>query len=789
MSKPSGRRRRASKRKREREIDQPRRPWPILPVWAAALLVGVATVVAYLGVRAGDFVWDDRILLVEWPYYRDAALFSQALTRNLPFSPNYFRPVVALTFFANHALHGLVAAGYRLTNLLWHALTSVLAYLLLRYWLSVGKAREGTDSPPTAREPLKEWLALGLALLFAWHPVHVEAVALTVGRFDLLSALFVLLALALASMRLRSGRGRTLLAVGTGLAFLLALGCKEMAITFPLLLLAFDALRRVRWRQRWPIYLAVVVAGAIYLALRYAGLGYLYQPQPDAGLPAGDLLQHLLLVGRSVARYLLLLVWPFGTLAPIHFSELPVLRADPLAWVELAVVLVLLALLVWALLRRRRAGWLWLAFAISLLPVANILPLELRGGAIVAERFLYLPSFFFILALGATALPLLKRLGVWAAATRRRWLLPVVGSAGLVLLAACLVTTVAIVPHWRDDRALWEWALARAPRSSLPHTNLSRVALDSGEWALALEHADQARALNPDDATAHNNAGSALLNSGRAAEAEAAFRQALSLQPENPLYWTNLAAALAEQGRLAEATEAVENEALPRHPSFGPGHALLGALYLNLGQPEKAVAALEQAQRYLPDPAVVRIDLVEALIRAGQGEKAVALVEKNQLLSPQGWLALGNGLLTEGQLQAALRAYERALQPATGGVPLERSDVVTVHVQRAAVYQVLGNLDKAEEAAFMAMMTDQANPLVHKVMGDLLRARGSLPAAQKAYERAQKLAPDLPDLYFDLGIVLWEQGESEEARERFSRYLELAPDGLRAEEARGYLTP
>ena len=193
------------------EPERSQRQWPTLPVWASALLVGVIAVVAYLGIRAGDFIWDDQILLVEWPYYRDPALFSQALMRNLPFSPNYFRPVVALTFFANHALHGLVASGYRLTNVLFHAVTSLLAYLLLRRWLGVGGVREDVDAQPTAREPLREWLPLGLALLFAWHPVHVEAVALTVGRFDLLSTLFVLLALVLASLRAKKGQTQVLL--------------------------------------------------------------------------------------------------------------------------------------------------------------------------------------------------------------------------------------------------------------------------------------------------------------------------------------------------------------------------------------------------------------------------------------------------------------------------------------------------------------------------------------------------------------------------------------------------
>ena len=85
-----------------------------------------------------------------------------------------------------------------------------------------------------------------------------------------------------------------------------------------------------------------------------------------------------------------------------------------------------------------------------------------------------------------------------------------------------------------------------------------------------------------------------------------------------------------------------------------------------------------------------------------------------------------------GDPEAGLAAYERALERNASTGELGSDDLVLLHVQRAAVYQALGQLDEAEQAAYMAMMTDQTEPLVHKVMGDLLRARGQLGAAQKA---------------------------------------------------------
>jgi len=772
-----------------------RRVWA-LPAWAAALMVTAVAVAAYVGARLGGFVWDDLILLVEWPYYRDPGLFADALGSYLPFSPNYFRPVAALTFFANYAVHGLVAAGYHWLNVVIHGLTSLLAYLLLRRLLGV--AGGGGQEPQSKREKsLSGWLVFGLALLFALHPVHVEPVTLVVGRFDLLSTCFGLLALYLAVIAdsARKGWARGGIAATAGIAFLLALGSKEMAITLPLILLAIDAYRlgnrrsnwRAAWRSRWYVYLAYFVAGLVYLLWRGLALGYLYLSQQASALTVGNPLNHLLLVARSFARYLFLMVWPFGSLSPIQFSELPVSPTDPVAWLQLAIVAGLLIWLAIALTRRKRSAWIWLAALCSFLPVANILPLELRGGAIVAERFLYLPSFLLLAALGAVLSGRLRR--VRPEGTKRDlWWVPVLSSvSAAVLLVAYLVSVVITVPRWVSGTELWQWAADRAPLSSLPATNLSRAALDEGNWQEALDLANEARELDESNATAHNNAGSALMNLGRIGDAEEAFRQALAIQSDSPLYWTNLAAVLSTQGRQSEAIEAIETEVLSRDPSFGPALAVLGAAYLNNGQPQDAVVALRQAEAVLPDPNVVRADLAEALLGAGEVDEAFDLLEQSGPLSAEFWMELGNQLATTGQRDAGLAAYERALETnaRTGG--LSSQDVVRLHVQRTAVYMALGQLDQAEQAAFMAMMAGPQEPLVHKAMGDLLRARGQLGAAQKAYEQAQSLAPGIADIYFDLGVVLWEQGELQAARQQFGLYLEMAPHGSRAQAAQEYL--
>ena len=70
------------------------------------LLIVLAAVLPYLGTLQADFVWDDDLLVVDHAYYRHPDLFWSLWTRNLIFSPNYWRPLGLLTFYADFQVHG-----------------------------------------------------------------------------------------------------------------------------------------------------------------------------------------------------------------------------------------------------------------------------------------------------------------------------------------------------------------------------------------------------------------------------------------------------------------------------------------------------------------------------------------------------------------------------------------------------------------------------------------------------------------------------------------------------------
>jgi hypothetical protein len=179
------------------------------------------------------------------------------------------------------------------------------------------------------------------------------------------------------------------------------------------------------------------------------------------------------------------IVWPFGTLSPIHFSTLPIATNDGLAWLSVVIGVTSVAGLIYWIRRAPRSGWLACAAVLSLLPVLNILPLNLNGGAFVAERFLVFPLALLTLAISGP-------LASWALDSHRLGRAVVLGLWG----TACIVVLVLTMPKWSSGQSLWTWTSERAPQSSIAWSNLALEYNQRGDYQTGLSMAQRAIALN-----------------------------------------------------------------------------------------------------------------------------------------------------------------------------------------------------------------------------------------------------------------------------------------------------
>lgn len=143
------------------------------PLSAPVLLVAVILTVYYPAMFSGIHSIDDPGI---FSLYSATPMLSKIL---LPGNGYYYRPLVELSYWVDNSLWGMEPVAMHLENILLHCANSLLVFMLARK-MSDGDVKQF---------PLVPLLA---ALLFALHPVNVEAVAWIAGRTDPLLTLFVL---------------------------------------------------------------------------------------------------------------------------------------------------------------------------------------------------------------------------------------------------------------------------------------------------------------------------------------------------------------------------------------------------------------------------------------------------------------------------------------------------------------------------------------------------------------------------------------------------------------------
>jgi hypothetical protein len=198
-------------------------------------LVLAATVAAHRPFLAlGHLGWDTYPLILTSRIASAADLlgvFREELMDGRHPSGHFYRPVTSLSFALDHAVWGLEATGYHLTDLLLLLACAIGVAALGRRLLGPG------IGPLTA------------ALLFALHPLHVETLPVAARRADILAQLFTLLALVAApgaasgrksarSEPQASGVHSSLRAGLSALCAALAVGSKESGVAAVPLLLA-----------------------------------------------------------------------------------------------------------------------------------------------------------------------------------------------------------------------------------------------------------------------------------------------------------------------------------------------------------------------------------------------------------------------------------------------------------------------------------------------------------------------------------------------------------------------
>jgi tetratricopeptide (TPR) repeat protein len=617
-------------------------------IWLAALLFLITLSVFWPLTRSNFINYDDNVVITENLQLKSGlTLGSIAWSFTTTYASNWV-PLTWLSHLIDVELFGFSPGGHHFTNMLLHAASAVVLFLVLR--LMTGSL----------------WRSFVVAMLFSLHPLHVESVAWVTLRRDVLSTFMWFLCMGLYYYYVLAPGWKRYLPVMLTMA--LGLMAKPMLVTLPLVLMLLDIWPLRRWdgtlRSTQHLKRAIPQMGLRHLLL---------EKTPMLGLSAASTLITLLAqktggaiksvesypldarLGNALVSYMTYLfkmVWPQNL---IVFYPHP--GKDLLPWKiwTAAAILLLISAFVW-LFRRHGyllTGWVW--YVVTLIPVIGLVQAGDQG---MADRYTYVPlvGIFIALAWGISETA--------AKLKSKNFILPFFT---VTVLIASTALTRAQVGYWFDSKTLFEHALRVDPNNYVAHNNYGIVLDEMGKHDEAIPHYRQSVAqqpthiealanlgvsyvetgdyeeakhflsralmLNGDHAEALNYTGLLLSAQGQHGESLAYFRKAISIKPQYVEAYFLLGHNLAQQGSYQEA-ENYFRKVIMMDPAFSQAFNNLGLLLSIRGADKEGKTYLLKALDLNPKYAKAHFNLGNIFKKEGSGVEALNHYKKAMQINP-----------------------------------------------------------------------------------------------------------------------------------------------------------
>lgn len=552
----------------------------------AVVLVVLLAALAYVNSLSHPFVYDDLPLVLKNPEIRSLSSIPALVGFHDGSFDQRARWTRDVAYALEFALVGPWPPLYRLTNVALHALNGLLLMAFLR------------------RATGNRLVALGAAVLFTVHPIGTDVVTQISGRRELLATCFALgTALLLQAGAGRHGGWRL---AGAVTCLYLGIFSKEMAVMAPLVFVVTDLLGALRdpagrsatgnGRSRFPwarlrehlgrrrlLYgvalgsMAALTFVRLELAEGGADRAGSRSYYDSTGHPLGPLDR-----ARLAGLGLRLLLLPVGQSVDYSFDALGLVEQDlsPIGAVDLTVLLAAVVATAFGLYRRSWAGAGGALFFLLYLPTSGVIPWH----EIFAERFLYLPSIGFHLAVASAfaATPATPRY--------RRALL----AASLALPAVLGTATVVRNRAWASSERLWLAAVERYPECARAHKALADQYLLDRRPGDALAHYREAARILPEFVDARVGIGSALVELGRIEDGLREFEAVLAMHPEHAKALNDIGMVVESTDDLAAAAEYFERSARA-DPRLAEPYNNLGRIRAMRGDLPGAIRLYEEA--------------------------------------------------------------------------------------------------------------------------------------------------------------------------------------------------
>jgi tetratricopeptide (TPR) repeat protein len=261
------------------------------------------------------------------------------------------------------------------------------------------------------------------------------------------------------------------------------------------------------------------------------------------------------------------------------------------------------------------------------------------------------------------------------------------------------------------------------PASSEAYRLLGLCYAQEQRFPQAITHLERAADLRPDSPETLRDLGNVCLKGHEREKAISALTRSVNLKPYQPALQYTLGILFLETGRNQEAAAHLQLA-----HSYGLKHSgvllNLGRVYLNLHRIDDAVDALAE------------------LLNASQGDWRMQLDAGKMFF---------DNFLYESAKPALIRAWE-----------LNR-DSYEAGVYAALVHYLLGEQTESLAVLLELRQKGDRSVEVEDLLGAVYAKMGQTDEATRILKGVMKEAPDRSDAYFNLGLILLEKGNREEA--------------------------
>jgi tetratricopeptide (TPR) repeat protein len=326
-----------------------------------------------------------------------------------------------------------------------------------------------------------------------------------------------------------------------------------------------------------------------------------------------------------------------------------------------------------------------------------------------------------------------------------------------------IVQAAGIVGKMTDKRLaldVLEKALAGVPDSPLAHLALADAAWAAGESGRAADEARKAQQLDPDSQDA----------------AQRVLEYGLRVDP----------------GRAIRDTYAYLN----KHPNQRALQLLLVSRLSGRGSYDEALALLNRMRQRTPEDFDLLYTEAEVNTRAGRYEAAKTLLAEYLTVQQSRRKSIADGAsdaqadssdarLLLVQIAERQQDYQEAIRQL--GLIDEPSLQFQVRTHEAVLYGKMGDLTRARATLDAIKPADRHERVVIQLtLGSIYRDAGRTDQAVEILKAADLAMPDTPEIKYDLGMLLHQQGKTAEFEALMRRVIELDPDNANAYNSLGY---